>query len=233
MGVRSVPSFITPTYTFISKILKGIPDSIIFRNRFISVNIDGEAPKNRCNYCKETSYEIENCPKKKEKNKIKEIQNPTDQNTRKHTYAKAITSTPKTSQPHFLHPLTKMKLNKKPIEKNNENFPPLEPNNQIQNNEDIAPPKSITTSPNVSEEDVIESFDNIQLAKIPPLKSSNENSQAELTVLDDSKKSEKLPIICQLCQQNANVTLFFFVQVYMNQFYLSGMSPVRVAQCSI
>ena len=51
--------------------------------------------------------------------------------------------------------------------------------------------------------------------------------------LDDSKKSEKLPTICQLCQQNANVTLFSFVQVYMNQFYLSGMSPVRVAQCSI
>ena len=51
--------------------------------------------------------------------------------------------------------------------------------------------------------------------------------------LDDSKKSEKLPTICQLCQQNANVTLFSFVQVYMNQFYLSCMSPVRVAQCSI
>ena len=51
--------------------------------------------------------------------------------------------------------------------------------------------------------------------------------------LNDSKKSEKLPTICQLCQQNANVTLFSFVQLYMNQFYLSGMSPVRVAQCSI
>ena len=50
---------------------------------------------------------------------------------------------------------------------------------------------------------------------------------------NDSKKSEKLPTICQLCQQNANVTLFSLVQVYMNQFYLSGMSPVRVAQCSI
>ena len=47
--------------------------------------------------------------------------------------------------------------------------------------------------------------------------------------LNDHKKSEKLPTICQLCQQ----TLFFFVQVYMNQFYLSGINPVRVAQCSI
>ena len=170
---------------------KNIPDSIIFRNRFISVNIDGEAPKNRCNYCKETSHEIENCPKKKENKKIKEIQNPTDQNTRKQTYAKAITSTPKTSQPHFFHPLTKMKLNKKPIEKNNENFPPLEPNDQIQNNKDIAPPKSITTSPNVSEEDVIESFDNIQLAKIPPPKSSNENSQAEPSNSTKEVESQK------------------------------------------
>ena len=51
--------------------------------------------------------------------------------------------------------------------------------------------------------------------------------------LDDSKKSEKLPTICQLSQQNVNVTLFSFVQVYINQFYLSGISPVRVAQCSI
>ena len=59
--------------------------------------------------------------------------------------------------------------------------------------------------------------------------------------LDDSKKSEKLPTICQLCQKNANVfsfvqvymfSLFSLVQVYINQFYLSGMSPVRVAQCS-
>ena len=33
--------------------------------------------------------------------------------------------------------------------------------------------------------------------------------------LDDSKKSEKLPTICQLCQQNADVTLFSLVQVYM------------------
>ena len=51
--------------------------------------------------------------------------------------------------------------------------------------------------------------------------------------LNDIKKSEKLPTICQLCQQNANVTLFSFVQIYMNQFYLSDMSRVRVAQCSI
>ena len=51
--------------------------------------------------------------------------------------------------------------------------------------------------------------------------------------LEYSKKSEKLPTICQLCQKNNNVTLLSFVQVYMNQFYLSGMSPMRVAQCSI
>ena len=50
--------------------------------------------------------------------------------------------------------------------------------------------------------------------------------------LDDSKKSEKLPTIFQLCQQNANVTLFSFVQVCMNQFYLSGMSPVLELLCS-
>ena len=72
-----------------------------------------------------------------------------------------------------------MKLNKKLIEKSNENFPPLESNDQIQNQKNIAPPKSITTSPNVSEEDVIKSFDNIQLAEMPLPKPSNESSQAE------------------------------------------------------
>ena len=41
--------------------------------------------KNRCNYCKETIHKIENCPKEKKNKKIKEIQNPTDQNTRKQT----------------------------------------------------------------------------------------------------------------------------------------------------
>ena len=30
----------------------------------------------------------------------------------KQTYAKTVTSTPKTAQPPFLHPLTKMKLTK-------------------------------------------------------------------------------------------------------------------------
>ena len=44
---------------------KNISDSIIFNNRFILVNIDDEAPKIRCNYCKETTKEIENCSKKK------------------------------------------------------------------------------------------------------------------------------------------------------------------------
>ena len=84
-----------------------------------------------------------------------------------------------------------MKLNKTLIEKNSENFPSLEPNDQIQNNEDIATPKSITTSPNVSEEDIIKSFDNIQLAKIPPPKSLNENSQAELPNSTKEAESQK------------------------------------------
>ena len=102
---------------------KNLPDSIIFRNRFISVNIDGKALKKEATIAKKHPTRLKTAQKRKKTKKIKEIQNPTDQNTRKQTYAKAITSTPKTSQPHFLHPLTKMKLNKKPIERNNENFP--------------------------------------------------------------------------------------------------------------
>ena len=43
---------------------KEIPDPLSFRNRFIAVNIDGEIPKQRCNYCKEINYQIDECTKK-------------------------------------------------------------------------------------------------------------------------------------------------------------------------
>ena len=45
---------------------KDVPDALIFRNRCISVSADGEPQKERSNYCKATSHEIENCPKKLE-----------------------------------------------------------------------------------------------------------------------------------------------------------------------
>ena len=48
-----------------------VPDALVFRNRFISVSVDGEPQKGRYNYCKATSHEIENCPKKL-KNKQKQ-----------------------------------------------------------------------------------------------------------------------------------------------------------------
>ena len=43
---------------------KEVPDQIIFRNRFIAINIDGEPTKTRCNYCKKTDHLIEDCPLK-------------------------------------------------------------------------------------------------------------------------------------------------------------------------
>ena len=43
---------------------KETPDQITFRNRFIAVNIDGEPTKIRCNYCKGTNHQIEDCPMK-------------------------------------------------------------------------------------------------------------------------------------------------------------------------
>ena len=42
----------------------------------------------------------------------------------KPTYAKTVTSTPKTTPSPFLHPLTKMKLTKQNIKKSTQNFPP-------------------------------------------------------------------------------------------------------------
>ena len=43
---------------------KEVRDQIVFRNRFIAINIDGESTKARCNYCKKTDHLIENCPLK-------------------------------------------------------------------------------------------------------------------------------------------------------------------------
>ena len=43
----------------------------------------------------------------------------------KQTYAKTVTSTPKTVEAPFLHPMTKLKLTKKNIEKTIQNFPTL------------------------------------------------------------------------------------------------------------
>ena len=54
---------------------KEVPDSITFRNRFIAVNIEGKAPKERCKYCKKTNHHIEECLKnwKTNKNRISKI----------------------------------------------------------------------------------------------------------------------------------------------------------------
>ena len=93
---------------------KTIPDSISFRNRYISINIDGKPPKPRCNYCKDTNYQIEECPNKApQNNQVNDniiLKNPI---LLKQTYAKTVTSTPKTNETAFLHPLTKFKLTKK------------------------------------------------------------------------------------------------------------------------
>ena len=43
---------------------KSTLDSINFKGRFISVNIDDETPKLRCSYCKEMTHQLEDCPKK-------------------------------------------------------------------------------------------------------------------------------------------------------------------------
>ena len=48
---------------------KNIPNSITFRSRFISVNIDGESPKNRCNYSKEQPTRLKTVQKRKKTTK--------------------------------------------------------------------------------------------------------------------------------------------------------------------
>ena len=88
---------------------KEIPDQITFRNRFVAINIDGEPSIIRCNYCKNTNHQIEDCPMKI---LTKENQIPNNPTQPKQSYAQSVTSTPKTVQPPFLHPMTKMKITK-------------------------------------------------------------------------------------------------------------------------
>ena len=147
---------------------KEIPDSLNFRNRFIAVNIDGEIPKERCNYCKDTSHKLDECPKKiSQNNKMKDNKIQNNPFLSKPTYAKTVTSTPKTTPSPFLHPLTKMKLTKQNIKKNTENFPPLNQNPTSPPNEENNNPTTNTTSLTISQEEILKSFDNIQYAKIP------------------------------------------------------------------
>ena len=75
-----------------------VPDQIIFRNRFVAINIDGEQPKPRCNYCKKTDHLIEDCPLKTQ-TKVNQI--PINAPQPKLSYAQTVTSNPKTTQPPF------------------------------------------------------------------------------------------------------------------------------------
>ena len=86
---------------------KEIPDQIIFKNRFVAINIDGEPPKTRCNYCKNTNHQIEEYPMKIQ---TKENQMSNSPPQPKQSYAQSVTSTPKTVQPPFLQPMTKIKI---------------------------------------------------------------------------------------------------------------------------
>ena len=101
---------------------KNVSDALIFRNRFISVGVDGEPQKERCNYCKTTSKEIKNCPKKLENKQKQSSQASTEPSNNKPTYVKTISFSSKTNQPNFIHSLIKLKINKKAIEKTRKIF---------------------------------------------------------------------------------------------------------------
>ena len=77
---------------------KEVSDQLIFGNRFIAINIDGDPAKPRCNYCKRTDHLIEECPIKVQ---TKENQPPNNLPQPKQSYAQTVTSTPKTTQPPF------------------------------------------------------------------------------------------------------------------------------------
>ena len=137
---------------------KTTPDSINF-----SVNIDGETPKVHCNYCKKMNHQIEECPKKiPYNNQVKKNTMLNDPIHLKQTYAKTVTSTPKTVETPFLRTMIKLKMTKKNIEKTIQNFPTLE---QVIPTPDCIKTQNSKLNPtslNISQEEVINSFNDIQ-----------------------------------------------------------------------
>ena len=167
---------------------KEVPDQILFRNRFIAVNIDGEPNKIRCNYCKKTDHIIDECPLKTQPKK-----NPPPSNLPqpKQSYAQTITSTPKKPLTPFLLPSTKTKLIKQNIKKTNQNFPPLTQSPTTLSKEKNSNPNSNISSINLSQDEAIKSFDNVQYAKMPQPSTSKENSPQNLSPLNESQVQKR------------------------------------------
>ena len=163
---------------------KNVPDTITFRNRYIIVNIDGEPPKERCNYCKATTHSIEECPKKMEPNLKQPFLKPSQPKANT-TYAEATSSTPKTNAPNLLHPSTMIKLKKKTLKKTNENFPPLSPNEpNIEKSPNVSP--KITNEEIDINEEVIKSFDDYPKDENLHTKSKNSKENSNLQNNDPS-----------------------------------------------
>ena len=97
-----------------------IPDAINFRNRSISVTIDGEQSKSRCGYYRETDHKIEDCNKRVLNETRKQAQEITDQNS----YATKLLSTIKPRE-IIQHSSTILKIRKKAIEKKLKLFPTI------------------------------------------------------------------------------------------------------------
>ena len=108
-------------YLYIENLKKSaISNAINFQNIDISVTIDGEEPKQRCGYCKETNHKIEECNKRILNQTRKQTQPINDNNSDASKLMSSI-------KPRKIiqHPSTILKIKKKAIEKNNLNFPPV------------------------------------------------------------------------------------------------------------
>ena len=98
-----------------------------------------------------------------------------------------------------------MKISKKAIEKNNENFPPLDPNEPNQNDIKHSPDKPSAASINISEEEVIKSFDNFQFKETPTQKVKCANIQNETS--NSCKKTESLKRKDSSSSQSSTTTI--------------------------
>ena len=192
---KKCPSIHNPyLHLYIENLKKSaIPDAINFRNRYISVTIDGEEPKQICGYCKETNHKIEECNKRTLNETRKQTQPINDKNS----YASKVISSTKPRE-IIQHPSTIFKIQKKAIEKNNLNFPPLSVENTPTNQSTSPSRPSLSDTSISSDEQDLSNIDKINysavlLSKSPYSPASNTpNPPTPTKQIEKSKR--KLPL---------------------------------------
>ena len=170
-----------------------ISDAINFRNRYISVTIDREKPKQRCESCKETNHKIEQCNKRILNKTRKQTQPIND----KDSYASKVISSIKPRE-IIQHSSIILKIKKKAIEKNNLNFFPTISKKHPYKSSYLNPKPSLSDSSISSDDQDLSNIDKTQYSAV--LLSKSTHSPASIlpnlptTIKQIENPKRKLPL---------------------------------------